>query len=94
MLQGGWGGTSFVAPQLNGSTAVIDSALGRRVGFWNPAMYRTALDPAWPSGSPFTPLDQAGTSNDNLYYTGNPGEPYNEAVGLGVPDLTKLAGDL
>ena len=39
VLQGGWGGTSFVAPQLNGSTAVIDSALGHRVGFWNPSIY-------------------------------------------------------
>jgi hypothetical protein len=27
VLQGGWGGTSFSAPQLNGSTAVIDSFL-------------------------------------------------------------------
>ena len=34
-----FGGTSFVAPQLNGSTAVIDSVLGHRVGFWNPTIY-------------------------------------------------------
>ncbi len=33
-----YGGTSFVAPQLNGSTAVIDSYLGHRVGFWNPSI--------------------------------------------------------
>ena len=44
--------------------------------------------------SPFNPLATASTSNDNLYYTGNPGESYNEAVGLGTPNLTKLAGDL
>ena len=42
VLQGGWGGTSFVAPQMNGSTAVIDSALGHRVGFWNPSIYAVA----------------------------------------------------
>jgi len=90
VLQGGWGGTSFVAPQLNGSTAVIDSALGHRVGFLNPAIYATAHG----HGSPFNPLATASTSNDNLYYTGNPGQPYNEAVGLGIPNLTKLAGDL
>lgn len=89
VLQGGWGGTSFVAPQLNGSTAVIDSALGHRVGFWNPSIYAAAGG----SGSPFTPLDSAGTSNDNLYYTGQPGEPYNQAVGLGIPDLTALSAD-
>ena len=63
MLEGGWGGTSFVAPQLNGSTAVIDSALGHRVGFWNPRIYAAAQPPA----RPFTQLDTAGTGNDNLY---------------------------
>jgi kumamolisin len=89
-LEGGWGGTSFVAPQLNGSTAVIDSSLGHRVGFWNPTIYAGAFrvggDPA------FTELDTAGTNNDNLFYTGNPGQPYNEAVGLGIPNLTAVAG--
>jgi len=89
VLQGGWGGTSFVAPQMNGSTAVIDSALGHRVGFWNPSIYAVANG----SSSPFNPLDTAGTSNDNLFYTGNPGEPYNQGVGLGIPNLTALAAD-
>lgn len=89
VLQGGGGGTSFVAPQMNGSTAVIDSALGHRVGFWNPSIYAVANV----FKGPFNPLDTAGTSNDNLYYTGNPGEPYNQAVGLGTPDLTALSAD-
>jgi kumamolisin len=84
-----YGGTSFVAPQLNGSTAVIDSYLGHRVGFWNPSMYAAAAG----SHSPFTQLNQAGTSNDNIYYTGNPGELYNEGIGLGIPNLAELAGD-
>jgi kumamolisin len=88
-LQGGWGGTSFVAPQLDGSAAVIDSYLGRRVGFWNPSIYAAAAG----GNSPFTPMDQASTSNDNLYYTGNPGEPFNQGAGLGYPNLTGLAGD-
>jgi subtilase family serine protease len=88
-LQGGWGGTSFVAPQLNGATAVIDAALGHRVGFWNPSIYRFAT--SW--GSPFTPLNQPGTSNDNIFYTGNPGTVYNEATGLGIPNLAELARD-
>jgi kumamolisin len=88
VLQGGWGGTSFVGPQLNGSTAVIDSYLGHRVGLWNPYIYAAAGGP----NSPFTELDQASTSNDNIYYTGNPGELYNQGVGLGYPNLTKLAG--
>ncbi len=93
VLQGGWGGTSFVAPQLNGSAAVIDSSLGHRVGLWNPAIYGSAHG-FLSHAAGFTELGQAGTSNDNLYYTGNPGQPYNEAVGLGFPDLTKVASDL
>jgi kumamolisin len=89
VLEGGWGGTSFVAPQLNGSAAVIDSALGRRVGLWNPTMYRAAT--SW--RSPFTPLNTQGTSNDNLYYTGTPGTLYNQGAGLGTPNLAALASD-
>jgi len=90
LLQGGWGGTSFVAPQLNGSTAVIDSYLGHRVGFWNPAIYSFATGP----NSPFTPLEQSGTSNDNIYFTGTPGQLYNEGSGLGYPDLSQRANDM
>ena len=88
-LQGGWGGTSFVAPQLNGSTAVIDSYVGHRVGFWNPSIYAFATS----SNSPFTPLQNASTSNDNIFYTGNPGAVFNESTGLGTPNLTALAKD-
>jgi len=89
VLQGGWGGTSYVAPQLNGSTAVIDATLGHRVGFWNPSIYNFAT--SW--NSPFTTLNQVGTSNDNIFFTGNPGTVYNEATGLGVPNLAALARD-
>ncbi len=82
-----YGGTSFVDPQLNGSTAVIDSYLGHRVGFWNPVIYSTAAN----RDHVFTQLNTAGTSNDNIYYTGNPGAEYNEGVGLGQPNLANLA---
>jgi kumamolisin len=88
-LEGGWGGTSFVAPQLNGTTAVIDATLGHRVGFWNPSIYQFAT--SW--NSPFTPLNQTGTSNDNLFFTGSPGTVYNPATGLGVPNFAELARD-
>jgi subtilase family serine protease len=90
VLQAGWGGTSFVAPQFNGSTAVIDSDLGHRIGLWNPSVYSFAAGPA----SPVTPLSQASSSNDNIFFTGNPGELYNAATGLGVPNLAKFASDL
>jgi kumamolisin len=89
MLQPGWGGTSFVAPQLAGSAAVIDSFLHHRTGFWNPPMYRFAVA----AYTPFTPLSSSGASNDNLYYTGTAGDIYNPGTGLGTPNLYKLALD-
>ena len=89
-LEPGWGGTSFVAPQFNGSTAVIDSYLGHRVGLLNPSLYALAAGP----DSPVAPLNQVGTGNDNIFYTGNPGELYNEATGLGVPNLATFAREL
>jgi kumamolisin len=90
VLQGSWGGTSFVAPQLNGSTAVIDQFVGHRVGLWNPAIYHLATG----GSSPFTPLNKQGTSSDNIFYTGTPGTVYNQGSGLGTPNLTALAADL
>jgi len=84
-----FGGTSFIGPQMNGVTAVIDSYVGHRVGFWNPSIYQFAQS----SNSPFTPLQQAGTGNDNIYYTGNPGALFNEATGLGTPNISALARD-
>jgi subtilase family serine protease len=88
-LQGGWGGTSFGAPQMNGAAALIDQAVGHRTGLWNPAIYGFAIS----ASSPFTPLSAQGTSNDNLYYTGTPNQVFNPGSGLGYPDLAKLAGD-
>jgi kumamolisin len=86
----GWaqyGGTSFVAPQLAGISALINSSVGQRVGFWNPQIYRFAQQ----SDSPFTPLNDTGASNDNGYYTGTAGTVYNQATGLGIPDVAALA---
>ena len=88
-LQGGWGGTSFVAPQLNGVAAVIDSALGHRVGFWNPSIY----DFATQHNSPFNSLNTSGTTNDNIFFTGTPGTAFNAAVGLATPNISQLAKD-
>jgi kumamolisin len=84
----GWGGTSFVSPQLNGISALINSVSGSRTGFWNPQIYRFAQEK---NNSPFTPLNDQGTSNDNLFYTGTTGTIYNQATGLGTPDVTALA---
>lgn len=81
------GGTSFVAPQLAGLTALINGDVGARVGFWNPQIYRFAAG----GSSPFQPLDTTGTSNDNLYYTGTAGAIYNPGSGLGTPNIGALA---
>jgi len=88
-LESGWGGTSFVAPQLNGSAAVIDSFLKHRTGLWNPEIYKFAVH----TYTPFHPMSTPGASNDNLYYTGTTGTVYNPATGLGTPNLTNLALD-
>ncbi|MGZ4175780.1 MAG: S53 family peptidase, partial [Solirubrobacteraceae bacterium] len=90
MLQPDWGGTSYVAPQLNGSAAVINSYVGHRVGFWNPSIYGFATR----RNSLFDPLNTPGTSNDNLFFSGTPGTLYNPGAGLGIPDFTQLGAAL
>ncbi|HSU79924.1 MAG TPA: S53 family peptidase, partial [Candidatus Angelobacter sp.] len=83
------GGTSIVAPQLNGFNALINSAGNTKVGFWNPQIYHFAQQ----ENSPFNPLTDSGTTNDNLFYTGTPDTIYNQATGLGTPNLSALAKD-
>ena len=82
-----YGGTSFVAPQLAGLSALINSADHTQIGFWNPQIYRFAMQP----NSPFHPLNTTGTTNDNLFFTGTAGTIYNQATGLGTPDVALLA---
>ena len=43
--------------------------------------------------SPFTNFNTVGTSNDNICYTSQPGEPYTQGVGLGIPNVTALSTD-
>ena len=72
-----YGGTSFVAPQLNGVTALLAQGLGSRVGQINPALYQL--------GSAATTKLNAG---DNWGYSAVPG--YDNASGIGTLDATKL----
>ena len=60
-----FGGTSFIGPQLNAVTADYESALGHRIGFWNPNIYRFAES----TNSPFHPLD-SNTVYGSSYYSG------------------------
>ena len=87
--QGGWyvggGGTSFVAPQLNGVFALISQQVGGRVGWLHPQLYGAFNAHGYGSGSPF----RAVTSGDNLYW--HAVNAFNPATGLGSLDVGNLA---
>ena len=92
VYQGGWGagsgGTSFVAPQLNGILTVISSGLPGRIGSINPQLYAAFQKFGYGSGSPF----KAISNGDNEYYLATP--TYNPATGLGSLDVSALAAAL
>lgn len=80
------GGTSFVAPQLNGITALYDQGLGYRVGLLNNDLYQLVrFGVAY--GGRNAPLRDI-TAGDNWFYTGERG--YDQATGVGVPDVSNL----
>jgi kumamolisin len=85
-IQAGWGGTSFAAPQFNGLTALFNQALGRRVGLINFALYDLARFGVAYKG-PEAPLRDI-RDGDNWHYQAHGG--YDQATGLGVPDVTNL----
>jgi kumamolisin len=78
-----FGGTSFVAPQLNGVTALLVENAGHRVGLLNPLLYALAHSPRTRN-----PVNIISTG-DNWFYSGRDG--YSPAAGLGVLDVAKLA---
>lgn len=71
------GGTSFVAPQLNGVTALLVDALGGRVGQLNPALYKLGQ-----AASPDL------TAGNNWGYPAGAG--FDNATGVGKLDGAKL----
>jgi subtilase family serine protease len=79
------GGTSFVAPQLNGITTLIVQASGGRVGLINPALYRYKLQYGNGKDSPFRDV----TAGDNWFYAGVAG--FDDGAGLGVLNVDNLA---
>jgi subtilase family serine protease len=82
----GYGGTSFVAPQLNGMTALIDQAAGGRVGLLNPMVYPLQqLSGFWLVQKPFNDI----TAGDNWFYYGVPG--YDDGSGIGTLNVANLA---
>lgn len=83
------GGASFVAPQLNGVTALLTQNAGHRLGLLNPLLYRL--------GSLGGSHNQNGILNtistgDNWFYSGRNG--YSPAAGLGTINVTNLANVL
>src|SRR5262249_25258158 len=83
-LLAGFGGTSFVAPQLNGISALLVQATGGRVGLWNPMLYRFKRVFGSSASSPLVDI----TAGDNWFYSGVPG--YEPGAGLGVLNVANL----
>lgn len=81
----GEGGTSFVAPQLNGITALLRQSTHGRVGFWNPQIYPLQNIFGYGAFSPFNDI-RAG---DNWFYKGVGG--YEPGAGIGTLNVTNLA---
>jgi subtilase family serine protease len=84
-LQTFFGGTSFVAPQLNGISALLTQATHGRVGFWNPQLY--ALQNIFGYG-PFSAFNDI-RSGDNWFYDG--AARYEPGAGIGTLDVSNLA---
>jgi len=82
-----WGGTSFVAPQLNGVTALLGESLHRRIGLLNFPLYGLAFS-KWGYKGPNPPL-HAIKDGDNWFYYGRNG--YSPAAGLGTLDVANFA---
>lgn len=78
-----YGGTSFVAPQLNGVAALLGQYLHGRLGLLNNALY--AAPDSQTSSASLHPI----TSGDNWFYQGRNG--YSPAAGLGVLDVANFA---
>lgn len=78
------GGTSFVAPQLNGISALLTQSLGHRVGFWNPQVY--FLQNVFGYG-PYSAFNSV-RDGDNWFYYGKP--HYTPGAGIGTLDVANL----
>jgi kumamolisin len=84
-LNEGFGGTSFVAPQLNGISALLEQVAGSRLGLWNPMLYRYKKLYGNGASSPLVDI----VAGDNWCYKGIPG--YEPGAGLGVLNVANLA---
>jgi len=81
----GQGGTSFVAPQLNGISALLTQATHGRQGLWNPQIYAFQNIFNYGAFSPFNDI----RNGDNWFYKGVSG--YDPGAGIGTLNVTNLA---
>jgi kumamolisin len=81
-----YGGTSFVDPQLNGVASLFVQALHGRIGLLNPALYQIEVSGNAYRGrhAPYRDI----TQSNNWYWNAGPG--YDQATGVGVPDVANL----
>lgn len=77
------GGTSAVAPLWAGLIALLNQALGRRLGFVNPALYANT-----------SAFHQITVPGNNGHYNASPSDKWNAVTGLGTPDGVKLLAAL
>jgi subtilase family serine protease len=89
-IQTGWGGTSFVAPQLNGVTALLGQDLRGRLGLLNGFLYELVRQGQAYAGRN-APLNVI-SAGDNWFYNGRNG--YSPAVGVGTMDVANFAETL
>jgi len=82
------GGTSFVAPQLNGVTALLGQSLhGQRLGLLNFPLYILSTSGLGYRGA--HPALRAIKDGDNWFYKGRNG--YSPAAGVGTLDVANFA---
>lgn len=85
-----FGGTSFVAPQLNGIAALLGQRVHGRLGLLNVPLYLAAATPLGYVG-PEAPLHDI-KSGDNWFYNGHTG--YDQGSGVGTLNVAKFARTL
>ncbi len=81
----GSGGTSFVAPQLNGIFTLIAQGTGSRLGLLQPQLYNAFKTQGYGAGSPFRPI----TAGTDFFYPSTAN--FNPATGLGSLNVANLA---
>ena len=84
------GGTSFVAPQLNGVAALLGQAVNGRIGLLNYPIYDLAHANKGYKGS--RPPLHAISNGDNWFYYGR--NAYSQGAGLGTLDVANFAAYL